>query len=251
MNKVNPGFAIALSGGMDSAVTLAHAVNTHPFDEPRYAYAFDYGQKHRSELGKAKMVADYFNVPFAVIELPKIFSGAGSSLMDADVQVEALGSYDEIAARFGSQPTVVPNRNMMFISCLITLALTRNVGKVYLGVHAGDHDQWHYPDCSPGFVGAMTAAAFIGNDGQILLDAPFIHAKKSGLVLMGAELNAPLHMTQSCYNGQDPACGTCSTCIERIQAFEEAGYEDPIPYRVDVKWTGKRRVFPWKKAMWA
>ena len=188
------------------------------------------------ELEHAKEVADWEEVAFETIHLPDIFAGAGSSLMK-DQDVEIIGNYQELAARFGSQPTVVPNRNMNFISMMTTYALTHDVGHIYLGAHAGDAAAYHYPDCRPAFTGAMAAAIEIATEGAVLLEAPFNYMSKGEIVSKAAELQSPLQLTMSCYNGQEPACGKCATCIERLHAFEEAGYQDPIRYVNNVQLT--------------
>lgn len=229
----NPGAVVSLSGGMDSATALAHAVALYG-SRNVYAIGFNYGQRHKSELTKAALVAEHYNVPFQIIDLPRIFAGAGSSLM-GDQSVEIIGSYEDLAARFGSQPTVVPNRNMNFIAQAVTFALTHNVGHVIMGAHAGDAANYHYPDCRPAFNGAMAAAIEVATEGAVQLDVPFNWMSKGQVVEEAFRLKAPLHLTQSCYNGQDPACGHCATCYERVNAFCEAGFIDPIPYAQDTR----------------
>lgn len=236
-----PGAVVSLSGGMDSATLLSWAIHLHGRDKV-HAVSFHYGQRHSAELLHARQIANYEEVPHEIIILPEIFAGAGSSLM-GDQDVEIIGSYQELAARFGSQPTVVPNRNMNFIAMMTTVALTKGVGHIYIGAHAGDAAAYHYPDCRPSFNGAMAAAIDIATEGAVVLEAPFNYLSKGQIVEKAAHLGAPLSMSLSCYNGAEPACGKCATCHERLQAFEEAGYVDPISYVGSVNQNGLR-LFP-------
>lgn len=225
----NDGAVVLLSGGIDSTTVLAEAYRKYG-SQKVFAISFDYGQKHRIELDQAREIAMWYNVPWSLLKLPQIFAGAGSTLVDDDAPVEHVGTYAELAERFGSQPTVVPNRNMVLLSLAVTYAITHHVGRVMIGAHAGDAANYHYPDCRPAFNGAMSAAIEIATEGAIELVAPFNFASKGQLIQRAAFLKIPAHLTQSCYNGARPACGTCATCHERIAAFVDAGYRDPIAY---------------------
>lgn len=228
MNNPNDGCVVSLSGGMDSATLLGEQVLKWGAGNIR-AIAFNYGQRHSNELMHAQAVANFYSVEFDLIGLPNIFSGGKSSLM-GDTDVEAIGTYKELADRHGSQPTVVPNRNMNFIAMMVTFALVQGKGHVVLGAHAGDANNFHYPDCRAAFNGAMAAAIEIATEGQISLEVPFNFMSKGDIVVRAAEIHAPLSLTMSCYKGLDPACGECATCHERVGAFIEAGYQDPIEY---------------------
>jgi 7-cyano-7-deazaguanine synthase len=154
-----------------------------------------------------------------------------------------MGSYEELAKKYGGQPTVVPNRNMNFIAQLITVAWVNKCNTVMLGVHATDAGENHYPDCKETFIGAMNAAAEIGTEGRVSIWAPFARSSKGDIVREAASLKVPAHLTMSCYNGQEPACGRCATCHERLIAFRDAGYVDPIKYaegtdRIDLEGDG-------------
>ena len=230
------GAVVAFSGGLDSTTVLMQAIQDFGRDNV-YARSFNYGQKHSLELRQAKEICEVLSVNWAVIQLPQIFAGAGSTLMDSDSSVQMMGSYEELEKKYGAQPTVVPNRNMWIIAACVTTALVEGVDNVMLGVHGTDSANYHYPDCTPMFIGAMCAATEIGNSGQVRLTAPYNTWSKGRIVLEGAGLGAPYHLTQSCYSGVRPACGKCATCHERIAAFEEAGYIDPIAYAIPINWS--------------
>jgi hypothetical protein len=133
---------------------------------------------------------------------------------------------------------------MHIISSCITIALTRGLDRVMLGVHGTDAANYHYPDCTPAFIGAMAAACEIGNSGQVQLEAPFNTWSKGDIVAYAAELKAPAALTQSCYSGVRPQCGKCATCHERIAAFTEAGFIDPAPYAIEIRWDLSLKMWP-------
>lgn len=231
MSQLTDGAIVSVSGGVDSTTVLAEAVHRYGRKNV-YAVSFFYGQKHSVELEAALAVANYYRVQHEYINLPNIFAGAGSTLVDQDTNVEVMDSYENLAKKHGAQPTVVPNRNMNFIAMCLTYALTKGVNRVMLGVHATDSGANHYPDCSAEFIGAMQAAAEIGNSGQVKLEAPLVHITKGEVVLRAVELKVPLHLTYSCYKGEALACGKCATCHERLDAFAFAGFADPAEYAV-------------------
>lgn len=236
------GAVVAFSGGLDSTTVLYEAIDRYGSDNV-IAASFYYGQKHSRELEQAAIITDKAGVVWEMIELPKIFGGAGSTLIDGNEDVQVMGSYDELHKQHGSQPTVVPNRNMNIIAMCLTLALTRGVNRVMLGVHGTDSTNFHYPDCTPMFIGAMNAAAWIGNEYAVQIEAPYNTWSKADIVVRAAELQAPLHATQSCYLGLRPQCGECATCHERIEAFKIAGYIDAAEYVIEPDWNDDE-VFP-------
>lgn len=229
------GAIVAFSGGIDSTTVLAEAIDRYT-SKNVVAVSFDYGQKHKIELDQAQLIAKHYHVTHVIVDLPRIFSGAGSTLIDDDAEVETMGSYDELNKRYGAQPTVVPNRNMNIIANCVTVSLTYGLNRVMLGVHGTDSENYHYPDCTPMFIGAMSAAVEIGNSGNVRLEAPFNTWSKTEIIRRAAELDVPAELTQSCYRGERPQCGQCATCHERIIAFGEAKFVDPVEYASSVVW---------------
>jgi 7-cyano-7-deazaguanine synthase len=126
--------------------------------------------------------------------------------------------------------TVVPNRNAMLISVAYAAAVARGADAVLVGVHAGDHHV--YPDCRPEFVRALDVALRIGNEGvgKVRLEAPFVNHSKTDIARLGGKLGVEWTETWSCYEGGEVHCGRCGTCVERHEAFRDAGIADPTTY---------------------
>ena len=214
-----------VSGGLDSAVLAFHLR-----DEgwQLRLVSFDYGQRHRVELDHAAAMALGMGARHDVVDLRSV--GAllsGSALTDDDVPVPD-GHYTEESMR----TTVVANRNAIFAMVATGVAVAEGARSVGLGIHAGDHAI--YPDCRPPFVAAAEHLAKVANEGFVAegfqLLAPFLAWTKADIVRRGAELGVPFADTWSCYKGGPAHCGTCGTCVERMEAFELAGVTDPTTY---------------------
>ena len=212
-----------LSGGMDSTVLAYLATGLY---EQVDLLSVDYGQRHRTELAFAARTAGHLGLRHDVIELPIGGILVGSALTDPSVEVPH-GHYaaDNMAS------TVVPNRNAILISVAYAAAVARGAEAVLVGVHAGDH--FVYPDCRPGFVDALGEALKVGNEGygDVRLEAPFVHHSKTDIARLGERLGVDWTSTWSCYEGGDVHCGRCGTCVERREAFRDAGVADPTRYR--------------------
>lgn len=213
---------VVVSGGMDSTVLANQAAGLFAKVE---LLSVDYGQRHRKELGFAAMTARRLGCRHDVVELPLRSMLGGSALTDDAVEVPH-GHYaaDNMAL------TVVPNRNAMLISVAYAVAVARGADAVLVGVHAGDHHV--YPDCRPEFVRALDVALRIGNEGvgHVRLEAPFVEHSKTDIARLGAVLGVDWTETWSCYEGSDVHCGRCGTCVERHEAFRDAGISDPTTY---------------------
>ena len=214
-----------VSGGLDS-VTLAHALAADGHDV--IALSFDYGQRHAKELDRAARCAHRLGAEHHVVDLRSV--GAlltGSALTDPAVAVPE-GHYTDASMA----ATVVPNRNAIMLSVAVGVAVSRGSGAVATAVHAGDHAI--YPDCRPEFIQAIEHEARVANEGFIPEDfrvlAPFLHLAKDEIVRRGAALGVPFDETWSCYLGEELHCGRCGTCVERREAFELAGVDDPTTY---------------------
>ena len=229
---------VVLSGGLDSTVALAEAIDLHGYlPDDVGAVTFTYGQKHDKEIQAAEDVTSYYGLRYhAIIDLPRIFAGSGSVLMAENELEMPSASYGDLSESNGISPTYVPYRNGNFLSMATTVALVEDAGEVWAGMHAEDAHNWAYPDCTPEFLGAMAGAIYVGSYHKTRLITPHMWRTKAEVTAKGIELGAPLDLTWSCYNGEGVACGTCPTCVGRIQAFIAIGETDPVPYQIYVDW---------------
>lgn len=212
---------VSLSGGMDSTTVLRKCL-----EEGRdpMAVGFTYGSKHNQfENEAARHVANYYGIPFELINLTHFMSYFKSNLMLGQGQIPEGHYEDESMSQ-----TVVPARNIIFISILAGLAWSRGCDEVWLGIHQGDHAI--YPDCRPTFFYVMNEAIRQGTDGRVQLHAPFLYDDKGGIVKYGLKHNVPYLLTRTCYKDQNVACGKCGACVERLEAFQKNGVDDPIEY---------------------
>jgi 7-cyano-7-deazaguanine synthase len=223
---------VLLSGGLDSAVTLAEALERFTPGEVE-ALSIFYGQHHSVELEAAKAIADLYSVRHEQLYLmPSLFQGSGSAVVGESPVPRA--TYKELEKQNGPSETYVPFRNGLMLSMAAAHALRvkerASVVEVWYGAHAGDASRFAYPDCTPEFNGAMAAAMYVGTYHKIRLVTPLQTLTKADVVRIGRRLHTPFHLTHSCYSGS-PACGECATCIERLEAFAANGLRDPIKYK--------------------
>ena len=220
---------VLVSGGLDSAVTLASAL-AQCF-EP-HALSFDYGQRHRVELESARRVAESLGAAdhrIAQIDL-RVFGG--SALTD-DIAVPHGRSADEMS--HGIPITYVPARNTIFLSYALAWAEVLGSTDIFLGVNAVDYSG--YPDCRPAFLRAFEGLAAVatkaGDDGaRFEIHAPLLHLSKAEIIHRGVELGVDFSLTHSCYDPSPDglACGECDSCQLRLRGFKDAGLTDPIRY---------------------
>jgi 7-cyano-7-deazaguanine synthase len=215
------GQLVVLSGGLDSTVCCALAAREGPF----VALTFDYGQRHRVELERAVAVARHYRADHLVVQLDASRWG-GSALTDPALEVPDAGSDDPDAI----PATYVPARNLIFLAVAVGVAEARDLDAVWIGVNALDYSG--YPDCRPAFVRSFEATAALalkrGVEGRpVAVRTPLLELTKAGIVALGMELGAPLHLTWSCYRGEARPCGRCEACTLRAKGFAEAGVADP------------------------
>lgn len=211
-----------VSGGLDS-VTLAYGL-AHD-KQLGGLISFDYGQRHKKELGFAKIVADRLGVPFFLIDLTSITQYLKGSALTDNVSVPD-GHY----AADTMKQTIVPNRNPIMMTIAFGIAAGQGMDAVAIGVHAGDH--YIYPDCRPEFVDAFERMEQKALEGEwkIKLLTPFVKISKAEIAKRSYELKVPVQDTWSCYKGGDIHCGRCGTCVERREAFFLAGVPDSIKF---------------------
>ena len=211
---------VILSGGMDST-TLLYQVKKDGYETQ--AVSFDYGQKHKKELKAAASTCEYLKIPHKTISLSVLNELAPSALTRDGWDVPEGHYADE-----NMKQTVVPNRNMVMLSLATAYAIGMKAKYLFYGVHSGDHAI--YPDCRPAFYSHMQDAIMGADWHQVLLKAPFIHLDKGDIAALGKKLNVDYSKTWTCYRGKEKACGKCGSCVERLEAFEKAGTEDPLEY---------------------
>ena len=223
-----PQLAICLvSGGMDSCVTAAIA--NHENDELAFLHV-SYGQRtERREREAFEALADHFNVKSRLaISLEQLARIGGSSLTDAAIPVTTAN-----LASSTIPSSYVPFRNAHMLAAAVSWGEVIEASSIYIGAVAEDSSG--YPDCRPEFYEAFQSAIDTGTkpETHLTIRTPVIHMRKSEIVQKGVELGAPLHLTWSCYQESELACGNCDSCALRLRAFREAGTTDPIPYMLD------------------
>ncbi len=225
------------SGGLDSTILLYHlCAEGHKVQ----ALSVDYGQRHRCELNRARAICDKIDVPHQKADLSGIRSLlSGSSLTSPEIAV-AEGHYTEESMK----STVVPNRNMLLLALGTAHALSIGAGYVAYAAHSGDHAI--YPDCRSQFANAMDEAIRLCDWNQVELIRPFVEWTKADIVRCGIRLDVPFEKTWSCYKGGKTHCGRCGTCIERREAFDLVGFEDPTPYADDAPPLEQLRAKDWR-----
>jgi protein ExsB len=210
---------IIVSGGLDSITLLYDKVATIAL-----AVSFDYGQNHASrELPFAALHCKRLGIQHIVIPLQFMQQYFKSSLLDGAENIPE-GHYEEE----NMKSTVVPFRNGIMLAIAAGIAESHNLNRIYIANHGGDHTI--YPDCRPEFINAITAATQAGTFNNTRVEAAFINITKADIVRIGNKLGINYAETWSCYKGGKCHCGKCGTCIERKEAFQEAGLTDPTEY---------------------
>ncbi len=220
---------VLLSGGLDSATTLAIA-RAEGFES--YALSFRYGQRHAQELAAAERVACSLGAAAhrtAEIDL-RIFGG--SALTD-DIAVPKDRDAATMAAEIPI--TYVPARNTIFLSYALAWAEVLETRDIFIGVNAVDYSG--YPDCRPEFIAAFAQLANLATRAGVHgtrfeIHTPLLRLAKREIIERGSELGVNYSLTHSCYDPTPDglACGRCDSCELRLKGFREAGRTDPIAY---------------------
>lgn len=229
---------VLLSGGMDSCVSAAIAVEAHGARNIALLHA-SYGQRtQQRERRSFEDIADFYAIKKRLIaDLSYFRSIGGSALTDANIAVPS-NELDSTGAHGSSVPvTYVPFRNAHFLSIGVSWAEAIGAGAIYIGAVAEDSSG--YPDCRPEYYRAFQELIRVGTrpETRIEIVTPVIQMKKDEIIRRGLALRAPLQLTWSCYQGEELACGTCDSCLLRLRAFVQAGLPDPIQYRPGVRQT--------------
>ena len=229
-----PRAVVLLSGGVDSttaaAIALADGFDVH-------AMTFDYGQRHRLEIERARLVAQKLGLSDHIVVTIDLRAFGGSALT-ADLALPTHRSLAEIGD--GIPITYVPARNTIFLSFALAWAETLEASDIYIGVNALDYSG--YPDCRPAYIeayeGMANLATKAGVEGRqrLTIHAPLIRLSKAEIIRRGLALGVDYALTSSCYDPSPAgeACGACDSCLLRLKGFRESGAADPIPYRAGV-----------------
>jgi 7-cyano-7-deazaguanine synthase len=223
---------VLLSGGMDSCVCAAIAREKYGAESIALLHA-GYGQRtQRRERQAFEEIADFYVVrERLVVQLDHFRAIGGSALTEERIAVpeNALGVTGPHGAAI--PVTYVPFRNAHFLSVAVSWGEVIGAGAIYIGAVAEDSSG--YPDCRPEYYRVFQELIRVGTrpETQLEMVTPVIRMKKSEIIRRGLELGAPLHLTWSCYQEEEIACGVCDSCVLRLRAFDEAGAKDPIVYR--------------------
>lgn len=219
MKEMKRNTLLIYSGGLDSTVLL-HA-RKHQI---ALAVTFDYGSNHaRKEIACAQQNCQKLGIEHLVIPLSFIKQYFNSSLLQGPDAIPE-GHYEDETMK----STVVPFRNGIMLSIAAGLAESRGLDIVMIANHAGDHAI--YPDCRLSFIAAIKNAVLVGTYSNVRIIAPFVDMTKTEIVERGTIDGVDFSKTWSCYKGGEKHCGKCGTCVERKEAFENAGIEDPTIY---------------------
>ena len=231
MKKNKLKAVVLLSGGVDSATTLAIAKN---MGFEIYALSFRYGQRHAIELKAAENIAKKNKVTQHLIldiDLQKI----GGSALTADIKVPKRRSIKELKKRI--PVTYVPARNTIFLSYALAWAEVIGANDIFIGVNVLDYSG--YPDCRPEYIAAyekmanLATKAGVERKQKLKIHTPLIKMSKSQIIQKGIELGVDYSITHSCYDPSDSgeACGECDSCLIRLKGFKDAGLKDPVKYK--------------------
>lgn len=220
---------LLLSGGLDSSVLLHFLRDEIPDTELTCIY-IDYGQRNSTEYYFAKKQAESQQCKLVVVSLSHIaralFAGSalfsqGAEVLEYKKGVTALSDKKQVSA-------YVPMRNLLFTALAAAYAETLGAKNIYYGAKLrGDFSSW---DNSPEFVQRVNDVLHLNDHSKITLLAPFILKNKAEIIQIGARLNVPMHNTWTCFKGGSLHCGKCLTCIDRMEAFREAGVVDTVGY---------------------
>lgn len=230
-NAAGAKAVVLLSGGLDSATTLAMA-QAQGFQCA--ALSFRYGQRHAVELDSAAKVARHLGAwQHRIVDID--LTGFGGSALTADIDVPKDRTADQLSD--GIPITYVPARNTIMLSFALAFAEVLGAKDIFIGVNALDYSG--YPDCRPEYVAAFERMANLatkaGVEGsKLTIHAPLIHMTKAQIIQTGTALGVDYALTSSCYDPSPDgrACGHCDSCQLRLKGFAEAGRTDPIPYCV-------------------
>ncbi len=221
---------VLLSGGIDSATTLAISKNEGYIT---YAISFDYGQRHSIELEKAAKTAELLKAEKHVVMDIDLRKFGGSALTDS---IPVPKNRNEKDISHDIPPTYVPARNTIFLSLALGWAESIEAEDIFIGVNAIDYSG--YPDCRPEYIEAfqkmasLATKAGVEGKSKIKIHTPLINMGKAEIIKKGASLGVDFSLTHSCYDplSSGNPCGRCDSCLLRLKGFRDASLKDPLEY---------------------
>jgi 7-cyano-7-deazaguanine synthase len=230
-----PKSVVLLSGGLDSTTVLAIARSE---GYTAHALSFQYGQRHQMELLAAQRVASHLGaVDHTVVNID--LRKFGGSALTSEIEVPKGRTLSEIGD--GIPVTYVPARNTIFLSFALAWSEVLGASDIFIGVNALDYSG--YPDCRPEYIRAFEEMANLatkaGVEGHqhLKIHTPLINLSKAEIIRTGLALGVDYSMTMSCYDPSPlgDACGACDACLLRLKGFHEAGLDDPVSYRLEMR----------------
>jgi len=219
---LNTQALVVLSGGQDSTTCLYWALDKFGTDAVE-AITFDYGQRHRVELGCAARVAEFAGVSHTVMPIDTFAALGGDALTDRSIGVQKGADIENDLPN-----TFVPGRNIVFLTFAAAYAWQRNIEHLVAGVAQTDYSG--YPDCRQETIEALQLTIRLGMASNVVIHTPLMSLSKKETVLLARDLGAleAMALTHTCYEGRRPPCGECPACVLRARGFNEAGIEDPL-----------------------
>lgn len=223
-----PKAVSVLSGGLDSTVATAYFKDKYEI----HAITFNYGQRSADmEIKSSRAISEKLGIEHTVVELPWL-KKLGKSALTSDISVPEL-KVDELDNKEicyeAARCVWVPGRNVVFTAIATSFAEAENAEKIIVGWDL--EEAVTFPDNSKEFLDAFNNVLKIGTLEGVQIKAPVINMNKTEIVKLGAEKNAPMDLSYSCYMGEEEHCGVCESCMRRMRAFKEAGVEYGAKYK--------------------
>ncbi len=227
---MTPKAIVLFSGGLDSTTALAIAKSAG-YD--LFAMSFNYGQRHKVEIEKAKIIAANMGVKEHCITNIDLQQFGRSALTDS-LEIPIHRKEEEMSSSIPA--TYVPARNTIFLSYALAYAEVKKCEEIFIGVNSVDYSG--YPDCRPEFIAAFEALANLATKAsveglsKVKIHTPLIQMTKAEIIKKGLGLGVNYGLTHSCYDPDetDLACGICDSCLLRLRGFKKIGIKDPLKY---------------------
>jgi 7-cyano-7-deazaguanine synthase len=221
---------VIFSGGIDSTICLAKAINECG-KKNVIALSFNYGQKNYKELVKAEEITKEYNIKLIKMDISNLFINSNSAMLrhsSVDIPKKTFEEQFKELKRNEDVSTSVPFRNGLMLSIAASIAISMNAKVIYYGIHKESKLTSIYPDCSREFIDNINKSILIGTNKKVKVVTPLIDMSKSEVVKEGIRLNIPFEKTWTCYENADKPCMKCTACMERIEAFESNVVIDPL-----------------------